>query len=291
LSAVFGAGDTAVLACRLTDAPGDYRRLGALLGGLREEARAAAGGGVRVLLTGEPAFVAEISLAMERDMRRSAILTTLLIALLAWLVLRSARLLPALAGCLLLVFAVTLGICGWAVGELTALTVGCGAVLIGLSADYGVLYFSAWQRAGGDAGAALARVRPGVTWAAATTACSFAALGLFRFPGLSQLGVLVAAGVVCGALVMLSVLPRLLGRAEQWENGLARRLGQAAGHPVALVLGLVVLAGALAGTVWHGFPEVNSSSSMRGPRGGEAHEALELIAPGGGSRSFRQLSW
>lgn len=266
----------------------DYRTVAAQLKQLREVAEAVAGE-TTLRMTGEPAFLAEISHSMERDMKRSAVTTLLLTTLLVWVVFRRVRLLPLLALCLGLIFALTLATCGLIMGTITALTVGFGSILIGLSADYGVLLFQAYQRAGRHADVAVRQVRGGVFWAMMTTAAVFLALLPLGFPGLSDLGLLVAAGVGIGAVVMLGLLPRLLkywvpvneGVTEKWS-------GQGQGWHWAGALAVIVLVGSAMGLVVKGLPKVDAASGSIRPQGSEAYAAIERLEEklGGGPRAL-----
>ena len=277
-----------VLYVDLQEELSDYRAVASQLQELREVAEAAAGEAT-LQMTGEPAFLAEISHSMERDMKRSAVTTLLLTTLLVWVVFRRVRLLPILALCLGLIFALTLATCGLIMGSITALTVGFGSILIGLSADYGVLLFQAYQRAGGHADVAVRQVRGGVFWAMMTTAAVFLALLPLGFPGLSDLGLLVAAGVGIGAVVMLVLLPQLLkhwlpvneGVTEKWS-------GQGRGWHWAGVLAVIVLVGSAMGLVVKGLPKVDAASGSIRPQGSEAYAAIERLEEklGGGPRAL-----
>ena len=100
--------------------------------------------GCRLGFTGEPAFVASISASMQRDMQSSGLVTLLTIALIFWLVYRRMRPLLELQAMLLVIFLVTLSAAGLFFDQLTVIGVGCAAIMIGLSVDYG--YF-VYQRA------------------------------------------------------------------------------------------------------------------------------------------------
>ncbi len=153
--------------------------------------------------TGEPAFVAEIGTAMERDMRLSVGSTVVLIALFFWILHR--RLVPLLWLVLMLgvTFGLTIAIGSVVIGELSIMSVGFAAILIGLTIDYGVILYKEARLAPGDPAALRKLVGPSIIWAAATTAAVFFALQLSGFPGIAQLGVLVAIGVLVGSAVML----------------------------------------------------------------------------------------
>lgn len=289
----------------------NYKAMGAWLARVRAAAaEVATPHGVSVHFTGEPAFVSEISTSMEHDMKQSGGLALLLICLVVWLGFRNLRLLPVLAGMVGIIFLLTLATSGLVLGSLTVLTVGCGSILIGLTVDYGVLLYAA-----GAAGAppgTLRRTRRGILWAAATTAASFAALVFGGMPGLAELGLLVATGVVIGAALFLGVFPRLLsmipgmrgrgpslpagpgpgGRAP--EAAAADRDGDRTsalrqGAP-ALGAGLLAIA-CLAGLAVRGFPAMDLDSGSLRPRVSEAYDTLDALTAhlGGGEQSLSVL--
>ena len=257
---------------------GDYRKANAWVEEMRSIAERAAPA-VKIRMTGDPAIKAEISRTMEADMKSSLGITLVLIGLLVWLGYRSVRLLPLLALGLLLTFLLTLGTCGLFLGSLTMLTVGFGAILIGLSADYGVMLYQRSLEAGGDYREGARRARLGVFWAAATTSAVFLALIPLGFPGLTQLGLLVAGGVVIGAFVMLGLLPRAL---ERW--GGKPRMNAESGwfgksrwdQPMAWCAGVVLLLG-VGGLFWHGLPKVDVRSGSLRPKRSETFSTMDLM--------------
>lgn len=193
------------------EAPGEfanYRETAAWIGAIRAEI-AAVEPKVGVGITGEPAFVAEISLAMERDMQGSVISALLLIGAMFWLWHR--RLVPLLWLVLMLalIFSATFAIGGLWFGELTAMSVGFAAILLGLAVDYGVILYRETAKTAGDPGKLRREAGTGIFWAAMTTAVVFAALNLSSLPGIAELGTLVAVGIVVGAAVMLGIFAPL----------------------------------------------------------------------------------
>jgi predicted exporter len=197
------------------EAPGEfanYRETAAWIDAIRAEI-AAVGFSGEVGITGEPAFVAEISLAMEGDMQGSVISALLLIAAMFWLWHR--RLVPLVWLMLMLglIFSATFAIGGLWFGQLTAMSVGFAAILLGLAVDYGVILYRETAKTGGDTGKLRQEAGPGIFWAAMTTAVVFAALNLSSLPGIAELGTLVAVGIVVGASVMLGIFaPLAAGR-------------------------------------------------------------------------------
>lgn len=158
---------------------------------------------VLIGLTGTPAFMAEVGAEMERDMTVSVVLTMLLISLLFWIMHRKTRPLSWLIAAMLITLIITVTIGGFVFGDLSVMSVGFAAILLGLAVDYGIVIYREAMDSGDDARSLRKKVGPGILWAAATTAVVFLSLNLSSLPGLSEMGNLVAIGVVLGALVML----------------------------------------------------------------------------------------
>ncbi|NNE90687.1 MAG: MMPL family transporter [Verrucomicrobiales bacterium] len=155
-------------------------------------------------LTGTPAFMAEVGREMEKDMTISVVATMLLIALLFYILHRQSRPLSWLIAAMLLILALTLNIGRALFGELSVMSAGFAAVLMGLAVDYGIVFY---REAMGGKKKSLRelrkRVSPSILWAAATTAVVFLSLNLSSLPGIAELGNLVAIGIAIGALVMI----------------------------------------------------------------------------------------
>lgn len=272
-------GRLRLLQLRSPAPPANYREAAQWLSRLRGAAEAALPEGVTLRFTGEPAFLAEISMNMERDMRGSALLTLLFTALVVWLALRDLRLIPLLLAAVLLVFVLTLSLSGLMLGGLTVLTIGFASILIGLSADYGILLYQAARRQGVSA-LTTAETRRGIQWAAATTAASFFSLVPAGMPGLADLGLLVGLGVLIGLGVFLGLFPRMLS--SRWAGvrdarPLPRWLHHRTfGAPAAVAVAFLVAGGA-AGLLWKGPPAINADGGALRPRHSEAYEALDLL--------------
>jgi len=158
---------------------------------------------VTVGLTGTPAFMAEVGARMEFDMTLSVFSTMILIAALFWWMHRQTKPLAWLISGMLLVLSITILIGGVLFGDLSVMSAGFAAILMGLAVDYGIVLYREAYNSGEDVKALRRSVGPGILWAAATTASVFLSLNLSSLPGLSEMGNLVAIGIAAGALVML----------------------------------------------------------------------------------------
>jgi predicted exporter len=211
-------------------------------------------------ITGTPAFMAEIGGAMERDLRSSTVSTLVLVALLFWVIHRRLVPLQWLVAMMLVILVLTLGAAAWLFDELSLMSAGFAAVLIGLAIDYGVILYREAAHAGGDACALRRRAGPGILWAALTTAAVFLSLNFSSLPGIAQFGILVAVGVLAGAAVMLWGFAAVAVRLQQPKEGAAP--GSRPPHPAAPwlsgVLSVAVPAAAAATLVVSGPPQLEA---------------------------------
>jgi len=241
---------------------------------------------VEIQFTGEPAFVADISSSMRGDMRRSGVLTLVLIGGVFWLWYRRVKPLFALVTSLTLIFVITLGTAGWLIRDLTVISVGFASILIGLCVDYGVLLFHSTLRNPGDGAKVRGENQRAILYAGATTASAFAALTFSSMNGLAELGLLVGIGIGVGALVMLTLFVTVMRRmSRDWApkpndevasplepalfNSTTVRVMGWAVLVMVSVLGLVLLI--------KGTPEFDRTDESLRPRESEAYDALDLI--------------
>ena len=239
--------------------------------------------GVVVRYTGAPPFLAEVSTGMERDMQGSVVATLLLIIILFWWAHRSWRPLVLLITMLVLVVVGALAAGGLIFGRLNAISLGFAAILLGLAVDYGLVIYQEWVAAPHLSARELrGLLAPSIGWSAVTTAAAFGLLNLAGLPGLSQLGSLVAIGILLAAVVMLYVfLPLILRRGHPPSKAAPAHVGAA--HPrtgkFLLLYRVVSLAsaGAALGILWRACPPVDHSTSPLQPKHSLAQVALDEL--------------
>jgi predicted RND superfamily exporter protein len=177
------------------------------------------GGPLQILVTGRSAYVAEISLSMRHDIVITLLGSIGLVSAVFYAGFR--RWLPLLGmGMLLLLCCVISLAAGLLIfGELNLVTVGFCAILIGLGVDFAILVFGRYQQARDDgedhAGAvsdAVKGLSQAVFFGALTTAVGFLALILAGSRGFTQLGVLIALGIVLAAVFTMTVFFLFLPR-------------------------------------------------------------------------------
>ncbi len=241
-------------------------------------ARTASDAAVR--FTGGPAFVAEIATGMEHDLRQSVAGTFLLIAgLFGW---AHRRWLPLIWLSVLLAALVgaTMALGGLVFGELNVVSLGFAAVLLGLGVDYALVLY---QEARATPGRHLADIRrtvaPGIWWSALTTSGAFLLLNFAGLPGLSQLGTLVAMGVLLAAAVMLSLFPLVALRAAPAGDATAGEIETTPPGPRhrPAWLATAVLAAASLIVLSRGWPAVHHGTEPLQPRNSPAATALDEL--------------
>ncbi|HEX5397948.1 MAG TPA: MMPL family transporter, partial [Verrucomicrobiae bacterium] len=190
-----------------------YRECTDWLDAVKKSVNAAlpAKGKIKIGYTGRPAFVAEISASMRRDIIRSVGGTAVIIAILFWLAHRRWRPLLWLLTLLAVILACTLALGGAIFGTVSVVSMGFAAILLGLAVDYAVVHY---QEALAQPELSVPEIRraiaPSIFWAAVTTISAFLVLNFSGLPGLAQLGSLVGIGVALSAFVMIfAFLPPL----------------------------------------------------------------------------------
>ena len=168
---------------------------------------------VIVEVTGRAPYIAEISQAMESEMNSSIFVTAGIVLTLFWLMYRRILPLVYLMVSLFITFLATLGLGSLIYAELSAMSVGFAAILIGLAVDYGFVIFQESLVGDSPCPHDLRRrlFRP-ITWAALTTVVVFIGLNLSSMPGAAQLGTMVAIGITAGATTMLCLFTWLIVR-------------------------------------------------------------------------------
>lgn len=195
-----------------------------------------------ILVTGRPAYVAEIGGALWRDISTTLAGAGIAVLALFWIGFRRLRTVAAVGAVLLGSCLVTLALGALLLGPINLITAGFCAILVGLGVDFALLISDRHQRAleGGSTASeavavALAQAGPGIAYAALTTAIAFLSLVISRAGALTQLGMLIALGLVVTALkILVFVFPLA---------GVNRRDPESARHRTTLFdrLGLAVL--------------------------------------------------
>ncbi len=156
-------------------------------------------------------FAVEAEAQIRGDIARLSMLSTIGVAILLLLAYRSLRalllvLVPMGAG-VVMATAVT----ATAFGQIHAMTLAFGTTLVGVCVDYPIHLFSHHMGVGGSSPAtSLRRVWPALVLGAATTAVGFAALGFASLPGIREIGVFAAIGILTALVTTRTLVTPLL---------------------------------------------------------------------------------
>lgn len=235
------------------------------------------GSGLKIHYTGEPAFFSEIGRTMETDLSGSIAITLGLIGLLFWWMQRRLSLLLGLVVILLLVFAIALGVAGWMYGKLSIISLCSAEILIGLAVDYGLVICQEAKVTGHSTKPLRAASGRPVLFGALTTAVVFSALNLGGFPGMAQLGTIVAVGLVAAAVLMLVLyLPFVakFGVNRAPATGTGRVLPRSR---LAWILTAALASLSFAILLVKGLPGVDFDSKIMRPRNSQAMAAFDRI--------------
>ncbi|MFT8243681.1 MMPL family transporter [Roseomonas sp. BN140053] len=246
----------ALVVARSTASGLDVDAQAAAAASVREAFAAANPGGARLLLSGPGVFAAEAAAAVRSDVEMISVLSGLLIGgFLLWR-FHSVRMLfvsavplavATLAGAaaVLIVF-----------GRLHGAALGFGMTMLGVAVDYPILLVTQ-RRPEESLATAARRIWPTLRLAAAAAALGLVAMLASGFPGLAQLGLFGAAGLLAGVAATRWVLPALVTGApipaRPWPGPIERALHAARGRRGPALLAVAASAGWLlltGGPVW-----------------------------------------
>jgi hypothetical protein len=157
-------------------------------------------GETRLLLTGRPAFTAEISTQMRREMRLMIVVATVLVSAAFWAFYLTLRPLGRILLAQFLALGVGLIAARLGIGSLNVISMGFACILLGISMDYSRLG-SSGRRCGVDTALPRDPVQRGDDGGGVPV------LAFSSLPGLRQLAVLVAAGLLASACFATWLLP------------------------------------------------------------------------------------
>jgi predicted RND superfamily exporter protein len=249
-------------------------------------------GRLQILVTGRSAYVAEISRSMRYDIVVTLLGSILLVGTLFFIGFHRWLPLLGMGFSLLLCCLVALAAGVLIFGELNLVTIGMCAILIGLAVDFAILIFGRYQQARNEGAEhtaaieqAVAKLGRAIFFGALTTAVGFLALVLAQSAGFTQLGVLIAIGILVAAVGMTTVF-LLFTRAQtkpqksDWVLALVRRYVRRMLQTPRRVLWFAVplLLGLLAIALLPQLPLIfDASAHSMEPKSSEAARALAAI--------------
>jgi len=176
------------------------------------------------LISGHPYTLANAE-TIQADMKLVLLVSGIGILLLFFIFLRSLR---ALFVYLLPLFsmAAALVVVGACFGTVSGITVGFGAVILGITIDYGLHVYFSWRYGSDNLGREqlLRAVSRPVLFGGLTSLSAFAVLLTSALPGQRQLAVFAGTGIVTALLLALFFLPHFIGTGKEWKSSSALQL-------------------------------------------------------------------
>ncbi|MBE0596280.1 MAG: transporter, partial [Desulfuromonadales bacterium] len=174
-----------------------------------EQALALLPAGVQATVVSGHRYAAANAEVIRRDLAVTLSASALALLLLFALFLRQWRaIFPLLVP--LAVVCLAASAVGLLYGTVSAMTLGFGAVLLGISVDFALHVYFALRRGEGEAAAIIAAVARPVLYGGLTTIAAFAVLLGSELPGQRQLAVFAISGLLLALLLSLLVLPHLI---------------------------------------------------------------------------------
>lgn len=203
--------------------------------------------GLRVMLAGVPLHAEAAAVQAGREIRTIGWGSLTAVLLLVWLTFRAPRPIVLVGLSLLVGCATALSVTAWVFHEVHLMTLVFGACLVGVAQDYGFHYFASRQGHPDVAPRSLmSKLLPALLLAMLTSVVAYLALGVAAFPGLRQMALFSAVGLIATLLCVVLWFP-LIDRGEVRRSRFADLLGGSLARfprlsrsPVALVAWLLV---------------------------------------------------
>lgn len=238
-------------------------------------AAAAAVPGAEAIAAGVPLFTDAIASRAEREVAFIGIVSTAGVLVFAWLLFGRLATVAAMSVTVAAGFLMALALTFALFGTLSLVTFVFGATLIGVSVDYSS-HWMALKRPDESPWARRRRLLTSLLFAAGSSAAAYAALLLTPLPGLRQMAVLAAAGLLGTLFTVLALLPfcerfapkRTTRLMAKLEAALPRipRLNRAAFRSPAALAGLALFAAFLV----FGLSRLEFASGIRDLQGAPA---------------------
>lgn len=166
--------------------------------------------GARMLAAGLPLHAEAAAVRANNEMNTIGWGSLFAVLLLAWLAFRTFTPIVLTALSLTIGVAAAVSVTAWVYGSVHLLTLVFGASLVGVAEDFGIHYFASRQGHPLFAPRSLMRsLLPGLTLALGTSVLAYLALGLAPFPGLRQMAVFSAVGLLAAFLTAACWFPVL----------------------------------------------------------------------------------
>ncbi|MBA5725664.1 MMPL family transporter [Bombella favorum] len=167
----------------------------------------------QLLLTGSPAFSFFAAQSLRHDMDRLALLSLLVVVGILYWRFRSLWVLATLAVPFLLSLSVSMLVVRLCFGWVHGIAVGFGMTMLGVSLDYPVLLLGHRDK-GESIPVVLGRIGTSLKLATLTAIVGLLSMIFCGLPGLMELGLFSATGILTAACITIWVLPHLVTQAD-----------------------------------------------------------------------------
>ncbi|WP_427307782.1 MMPL family transporter [Cupriavidus sp. H39] len=165
---------------------------------------------VRVVMAGIPLHAEAAAAQASFEMNVIGLGSLAAVLLLVWLAFRSLRPIVLVALSLLVGTAAAISVTAAVFERVHLITLVFGASLVGVAEDYGIHYFVTRQADGRRTPAGvMRRLLPGMALALSTSVVAYLALGIAPFPGLRQMALFSAVGLLAAFLTVVLWFPLL----------------------------------------------------------------------------------
>jgi predicted exporter len=165
---------------------------------------------VRVVMAGIPLHAEAAAAQASFEMNVIGLGSLAAVLLLVWLAFRSLRPIVLVALSLLVGTAAAVSVTAAVFERVHLITLVFGASLVGVAEDYGIHYFVTRQADGRRPPAGvMRRLLPGMALALSTSVVAYLALGIAPFPGLRQMALFSAVGLLAAFLTVVLWFPLL----------------------------------------------------------------------------------
>ncbi|MFO1339622.1 MAG: hypothetical protein U1F53_15585 [Burkholderiaceae bacterium] len=179
---------------------------------------------LRVLKAGVPLHAEAAAVRASQEVNTIGWGSLAAVLLLVWAAFRRLRTIVLVALSLVVGTAAALSATALVFGSVHLITLVFGASLVGVAEDFGIHWFASRQAQPGVAPPALMReLWPGLALALATSVLGYAVLGWAPFPGLRQMALFSAVGLVAAFVTVWAWFPRLDGAGVP-DTAFARRV-------------------------------------------------------------------
>lgn len=189
---------------------------------------------LRVLQAGVPLHADAAAAQASHEVSTIGLGSMAAVLLLVWLAFRSLRPILLVATSLLIGCATGLAVTTLVFDQVHVLTLIFGSSLVGVAEDYGIHYYASRQaHPQRSATTVLTTLRPSLLLALLTSVLAYLALGAVPFPGLRQMAVFSAAGLI-GAFATVLLLFPWADQHAPGQTAFAHRLRDSLQHVPAL---------------------------------------------------------